>query len=180
MAEEPEIETSPVWPVARQVTIPRAAGEREMLVTYLDYFRETFELKCAGVDPARLSELASPPSTMSLHGLARHLAGVERWWFAINFAGIDLPMLFYSDDDPDQDFDRLDGDASEALTTWRAECDRSRSIVASAPDLDAVGAVPRQGTYTLRWLLLRMIAEYAQHCGHADLLREATDGATGA
>lgn len=169
-----------VWPVPRGTTIPRHADELSMLKAYLDYYRETFELKCAGVDPARLSERSAPPSTMSLHGLARHLAGVERFWFATNFAGSDLPMLYYSDDDPNQDFESLDGDPLAALEVWRAECERSRTIVDQAEDLDQVGLVKRGGSYSLRWLLLRMIAEYAQHAGHADLLREGIDGAVGA
>lgn len=150
-----------------------------MLKAYLDHYRETFELKCAGVAPDRMAERSSPPSTMSLHGLARHLAGAERWWFAINFAGMDLPMLYYSDDDPDQDFESLDGDPSEALGVWRAECDRSRRIVDAASGLDDVGVVERNGSYTLRWLVLRIIGEYARHAGHADLLREGIDGAVG-
>jgi hypothetical protein len=169
-----------VWPVPRMVVIPRAADELTMLKAYLDHYRETLELKCSGLPPARMSERSSPPSTMSLHGLVRHLAGVERWWFAIHFAGLDLPMLHYSDDDPDQDFDSLDGDPLAALEEWRAECERSRGIVDGASGLDDVGALERNGSYTLRWLMLRTIAEYAQHCGHADLLREAIDGAVGA
>lgn len=169
-----------VWPVPRGTAIPRHADELSMLKAYLDYYRETFELKCAGVDPARLSDRSAPPSTMSLHGLARHLAGVERFWFATNFAGSDLPMLYYSDDDPDQDFESLDGDPLAALEVWRAECERSRTIVAQAEDLDQIGVVERGGSYSLRWLMLRMIAEYAQHAGHADLLREGIDGAVGA
>ena len=172
--------SSPVWPVARSVRIPRHADELSMLKAYLDYYRETFELKCSGLEPGRLSDRSSPPSTMSLHGLTRHLAGVERWWFAINFAGLDLPMLHYSDDDPDQDFESLDGDPLAALRTWRAECGRSRQLVDQATGLDQAGAVERGGSYSLRWLMLRMIAEYAQHAGHADLLREGIDGATGA
>lgn len=151
-----------------------------MLKAYLEYYRETFELKCSGVQPDRMSERSSPPSTMSLHGLIRHLAGMERWWFAINFAGLDLPMLHYRDDFPDDDFESLDGDPLAALQTWREECARSREIVDRAAGLDQVGVVERNGSYSLRWLMLRVIAEYAQHCGHADLLREAIDGATGA
>jgi hypothetical protein len=72
------IATSPVWQVRRSVSIPRHADEPSMLRAYLDYYRETFELKCTGVDPARLSERSAAPSSMSLHGLIRHLAGVER------------------------------------------------------------------------------------------------------
>ena len=116
---------------------------------------------------------------MSLHGLVRHLAGVERWWFAINFAGMGLSMLYSSDNDPDQDFGALDGDPLEAVTVWRAERQRSREIVDAAGSLDPVGVVGRNGAYTLRWLMLRMIGEYAQHAGHADLLREGIDGAIG-
>ncbi len=179
-AAPPPVATSPVWPVPRATVTPRHGDERAMLNGYLDHYRETLALKCAGVPPERLSERSAPPSTMSLHGLVRHLAGVERWWFAINFAGQPLPMLHYSDDDPDQDFDRLDGDPLAALDVWRGECDRSRRIVESADSLDQVGAVERGGTYSLRWLMLRMITEYAQHDGHADLLREGIDGAVGA
>lgn len=172
--------TSTVWPVPRTVLVPRHGDELSLLTAYLDHYRETFALKCDGVEPGRLSERSAPPSTMSLHGLARHLAGVERWWFAINFAGMDLPMLHYSDDDPDQDFETLDGDPLEALAGWRAECARSSEVVRSATGLDAVGALERNGSYSLRWLMLRMVAEYAQHVGHADLLREGIDGAVGA
>ncbi|MDQ4039850.1 MAG: DinB family protein [Actinomycetota bacterium] len=178
--QEQVVATSPVWAVPRTVVIPRAADELTMLTAYLEHYRETFELKCAGVPADRMAERSSPPSTMSLQGLTQHLAGGERWWFAINFAGLELPMLFYSDDDPDQDFESLDGDALEALNLWRAECERSRRIVEQASSLDAVGIRERNGSYTLRWLMLRMIAEYAQHAGHADLLREGIDGAVGA
>ncbi len=172
--------TSPVWAVERETVIPASGDERTMLAAYLDWYRETFELKCAGVPPNRLSERSSPPSTMSLHGLVRHLAGVERWWFAINFAGHDVGMLYYSDDDPDQDFESLDGDPLEAFETWRTECARSRSIVEQTTSLDDTGAeLRRDAPFTLRWLMLRMIAEYAQHDGHADFLREGVDGVTG-
>lgn len=178
-AETRLVVTPLLWPVSRTVVIPHDGDERTMLTAYLDHHRESIALKCDGVPPHRLSERSCPPSTMSLHGLVRHLAGVERWWFAINFAGADLPLLNYSDDDPDQDFESLDGDPLHALWVWQAECQRSRDIVDAASGLDDVGVVPQNGAYTLRWLLLRMIGEYAQHAGHADLLREGIDGVTG-
>jgi uncharacterized damage-inducible protein DinB len=154
--------------------------DREILTAYLDWHRQTFELKCAGVPPARLSERGVPPSGLSLHGLVRHLAGVERWWFRVQFAGEDVPLLYYSDDDPDQDFDDLDGDVAEALAVWRAECDRSRQIVADASSLDQTGTHKATGNpVSLRRILVHLIAEYARHNGHADLLRERIDGATG-
>jgi hypothetical protein len=177
--DEIPVSSGLAWPAPRTVEIPRHADERVSLDAYLDYYRETIELKCSGLPAEQLSRRSSPPSTMSLHGLIRHLAGVERWWFAQNFAGLDLPMLYYTDDDPDQDFESLDGDPMEALEAWRAECERSRHIVAAAIGLDDVGARERGGTFSLRWLMLRMISEYAQHCGHADLLREAIDGTVG-
>jgi hypothetical protein len=179
-SEEIAVAAGSVWPAERSVVIPRDGDELSMLKAYLDHYRETFALKCVGVAPDRMSERSSPPSTMSLHGLARHLAAVERWWFAINFAGRDLPLLYYTDDDPDQDFESLDGDPLEALRVWQVECDRSRDIVDAATNLDDVGSRERNGSYTLRWLMLRMISEYAQHDGHADLLREGIDGAVGA
>jgi hypothetical protein len=160
--------------------IPRLAGERESLEAFLEWHRRTFELKCEGLGQAELSSRTVAPSTLSLHGLARHLAGCERWWFRQQFAGEDVPILYYSDDDPDQDMDSLDGDAQEALAVWRSECDRSREIVAAAESLEQRGTSLRTGEpFTLRWMLLSLIAEYARHNGHADLLREAIDGTVG-
>ena len=119
------------WASDERPELPQTGDERTMLTAYLDHHRATFELKCRGVDPARLNDRTMPPSTLTLHGLLRHLTGVERWWFQINFAGDQVPLLYYSDDDPDQDFERLDGDVEEAFAVWRQECERSREIVAA-------------------------------------------------
>jgi len=171
---------SPRWNNDTRPAPPDTGGERETLSAVLDWQRATFELKCAGLPPERLSERAVPPSSLSLHGLVRHLAGAERWWFRIQFAGQDVPLLYYSDDDPDQDFDSLDGDPGEAFAVWRAECDRSRQITAAAASLDETGIRRRTGEpVSLRRIMVDMIAEYARHNGHADLLRERIDGATG-
>lgn len=176
----PEENFSPTWADDPRPPLPLTGTDRELLVAYLEHHRATFALKCAGVGDADLSRRTMPPSTMTLHGLLRHLTGVERWWFQVNFAGDDVPMLYYSDDDPDQDFDRLDGDVAQAWAQWHAECERSREIVA-AHDLDDLGHRVRDGApFSLRSALLKMVAEYAQHNGHADLLREGVDGATGA
>ncbi|WP_103354943.1 DinB family protein [Amycolatopsis sp. CA-128772] len=156
------------------------ADERQALTESLEYYRRTFELKCAGLDHARLSEHSVPPSTLTLHGLLRHLTGVERWWFRIQFTGEDVPNLYYSDDDPEQDFTALDGDVDEAFALWHAECARAREIVDEAGSLDQTGTRRSTGEpFTLRWLMLRMIGEYARHIGQADLIRERIDGATG-
>ncbi len=181
MDEISEENYSQTWADDDRARPSPVGDEREVLAGLLDYYRRTFELKCAGLSQEQMSQRALPPSDLSLHGLVRHLGAVERWWFRIQLAGeTDLPMLYYSDDDPDQDFEDLGGDVDEALTVWRRECQMSREIVARAPSLDVTGS--RFGTgepFTLRWLLAYLLAEYAQHCGHADLLRERIDGRTG-
>ena len=179
MVDAPKV-YSKRWEGGDRFDPPYVGDEREILTSFLDYHRATFEAKCAGVAPKQLSERTVPPSTLTLHGLLRHLAGVERWWFGIQFAGKDIPLLYYSDDDPSQDFDRLDGDVSEALAVWRNECQRSREIVAATPSLEQTGTVMATGQpVSLRRVLVHLIAEYARHNGHADLLRERIDGATG-
>jgi hypothetical protein len=157
------------------------ADERAMLMEYLDYQRATLMVKCDGVPPERLVERAVSPSSLSLLGLVRHLTDVERVWFRCRFAGEEVPLLYYSDEDPERDFDDLTPSGVEdAFTVWRAECDHARRIVAAARSLDDVGREARNGQlWSLRWLMLRLIAEYARHNGHADLLRERIDGAVG-
>lgn len=158
---------------------PRVASEREILTSTLDWHRRTFELKCQGLTPEQMARRPIEPSSLSLHGLLRHLTGVERWWFRVQFVGEDVPLLYYSDEWPEQDFEDLGGDVEEAWAAWRAECARSREIVAAA-SLDDTGTGRRDGKpFSLRWLLTRHIAEYARHAGHADLLRERIDGRTG-
>ncbi|MBZ4014413.1 DinB family protein [Streptomyces purpurogeneiscleroticus] len=171
----------PVWAGQDERPAPPLVGdEREILTSFLDWHRRTFELKCAGVEPERLSEKSVPPSGLSLHGLIRHLAGVEHWWLRVQFAGERDDFPYYSDDHPDQDFEMLEGDVEEELAFWRAECAHSRKLVAAAPSLDATGTHAASGQpVALRRILVHLIAEYARHNGHADLLRERLDGATG-
>ncbi|GAA0457158.1 DinB family protein [Streptomyces olivaceiscleroticus] len=171
----------PTWAGPEERPAPPLVGdEREILTSFLDWHRRTFELKCAGIDADRLSEKSVPPSGLSLHGLVRHLAGVEHWWFRVQFAGERDDFPYYSDDHPDQDFEILDGDVTEELDFWRAECAHSRKLVAATPSLDATGTHAATGRpVSLRRILVHVIAEYARHNGHADLLRERLDGATG-
>lgn len=176
----PEENYSPLWGDDTRAPLPLLGDEKTFLTTYLDYYRQTIEMKCRGVPKERLNERTMPPSTLTLHGLVRHLAGVEQWWFHYQFAGERVELLYYSDDEPNQDFDDLSGDFDEALATWRAMCEHSREIVAKA-SLDDTGTRERDGQpFSLRRCLLHMIVEYARHCGQADLLREGIDGATGA
>lgn len=172
---------SPVWADDDRPRIPRVAAEREALAAYLDYYRATVELKCRGLTAEQARTQSVPPSALSLHGLIRHLAGVERWWFQQNFERRDVPFLFFTPDNPDLDFDPpSDADFAADLEVWRAECATSREIVAAHHLDDTARPLDWQEDVDLRWLVLRMISEYAQHCGHADLLRERIDGRTGA
>ena len=157
------------------------AAEREALAAYLEYYRATVEMKCRGLTPEQARTRSMPPSTMSLHGVVRHLAGVERWWFQQNFERRDVPFLFMTADEPDLDFDPpSDADFAADLEVWRAECAVSREIVAAHDLDDTARPLDWHEDVDLRWLVLRMITEYAQHCGHVDLLREGIDGKTGA
>jgi hypothetical protein len=171
---------APGWPDDDRPRIPRVADERAALAAYLDHYRATVELKCRGLTPEQARRRSMPPSTMSLHGVVRHLAGVERWWFQQNFERRDVPFLFVTTDQPDLDFEPPpDADLAADLETWRNECAVSREIV-EAHDLDDTARpLDWSEDVDLRWLMLRMITEYAQHCGHIDLLREGIDGRVG-
>ena len=160
---------------------PRAAPEREMLEAWLDFHRITLERKCNGLAPEQLHRRAVPPSALSLLGLVRHMADVERAWFRRALANEDAPPHYRSDNDPNGAFTNVDtAEVAEAFATWRAECAQARTVVASFGDLDVLGRdATRPGRPSVRWVLVHMIEEYARHNGHADLLREVIDGAVG-
>ena len=162
-----------------RVDPPLEAGEREMLNAWLDFHRATLAWKCDGLTGEQLRERSAPPSPLSLLGLVRHMAEVERGWFRQRVGGEDLPDIYITEEDPDADINgALTGDVAEAFATWRAECDAARKAEAATPSLDATFQ-GRHRRYSLRWILVHMIEEYARHNGHADLIRERIDGATG-
>ena len=152
-----------------------------MLETFLDYHRATLLLKCAGLSDDQLRTRSVPPSSLSLLGLVRHMAEVERNWFRRILMGEDVPGIFWTDEEPDGEFDLVDGADVEAdLATCRQELDICRAIANRHPDLDAIGANLRRGhEVSLRWIFVHLIEEYARHNGHADFLRERIDGVTG-
>lgn len=161
---------------------PTLQDERGTLVEYLRFQRSTLEIKCGGLDAEQLARRSVPPSTMSLLGLVRHLADVERSWFRQVIAGQDVPRRFRTDDEPDADFDGAVADAAvveEAWAAWRAEVAFAERLVAEAPSLDVTGTMPNGTVVSLREVLVHMIEEYARHNGHADLLRECVDGRLG-
>ena len=169
-------------PYSRRVIDERFAltpgsSERELFTTFLEFQRKALIRKCAGLTD---EQLRSRPiaSTLSLVGLVRHLATVERWYFQAVIDGHFPGSLF--DHASDEAFAAVDAATGEAaFATWSHEVNASRRIAAEH-ELDAIGSIPPDGpSLTLRWVLVHMIDEYARHLGHADLLREAIDGATG-
>lgn len=167
---------------------PRLGDERTTMVEALRCQRLTLEMKCAGLDAEAMARRGVEPSTMSLLGLVRHLAEIERATFRKLMAGRDAPRLFMSDIDRDGDFNGAVSDpqvVAQAWRAWRAEVDFSTRFVAEAPSLDisANDSLNEHGSgggaMSLREALLGMIQEYARHMGHADLLRERIDGRLG-
>ncbi len=157
---------------------PRVADERAMYQAWLDFHRGTLLWKCAGLTDAQLKNPAVSPSTLTLLGLLRHMSEVERAWFRSRAAGLALPDLYCSEDDEDGDFDNVaDADVPEAFATFKAEC-LAADEAACTKSLDDT-FVGRNDPISLRWVYVHMIEEYARHNGHADLLRECIDGATG-
>lgn len=154
------------------------ADERTILTGFLQYQRETLAMKCAGLTTEQLKQRCVPPSAMSLLGLVRHMAEVERVWFRIRLSGEDIPYRWKEGPGDDTDFQIDKADPQEAFEAWDEECARSRDIVHAAESLDTTGR-HRGEDYSLRWILAHMIEEYARHNGHADLLRERIDGSTG-
>jgi uncharacterized damage-inducible protein DinB len=156
---------------------PETGDERAMLAGFLDWHRETLRWKCAGLTDEQLRTHSVASSGLTLLGLVRHLTEVERWWF-LPFLGEEPEPVYFTDVKPDDDFDALDtAPPAEVFDRLAAEVERIRAAVAPI-GLDA--EFVRSGkAYSLRWVYLHMIEEYARHNGHADLIREGIDGVTG-
>ncbi|MBD0422521.1 DinB family protein [Streptomyces sp. TRM S81-3] len=158
------------------------ADERTMLEGWLDYHRSTLAWKCEGLTDAQLRTASVAPSGLSLMGLVRHMAEVERSWFRRVLADEDAGPIYYGDEDPDGEFRLTEGDTwQEAYTTWQTEIAIARRHAAGFRlDEMSRGRHRRTGErFSLRWIHTHMIEEYARHNGHADLIRECIDGATG-
>ncbi|CAM5432812.1 DinB family protein [Streptomyces diastaticus] len=170
----------PAEEVAERVPPPVAGGERESLRGHLEFHRATLLTKCAGLTGDQLRTRSSPPSTLSLLGLVRHMAEVERAWFRRTFAGEDLPLVWSPEGDFQVAYDAAKADAGEAFAAWRDEVAHARRIEAAAASLDETAWSPRwEAEVSLRAVMLHLIHDYARHNGHADLLREGVDGAVG-
>jgi hypothetical protein len=157
------------------------ADERTTLEGWLDFHRSTLAMKYEGLDDEQSAVTSVPPSAFTLTGLVQHMAEVERNWFGRVFAGEQAPPIYDPQTDPsgpDGGFDLAEGaNLHDALATWQGEIGHSRERCAHRALTDA-GRFMGQDV-CLRWIFVHMIEEYARHNGHADLIRERIDGATG-
>ncbi|MFD9896437.1 DinB family protein [Amycolatopsis sp. NPDC059027] len=160
---------------------PLRGNEREMLRGFLDFHRATLAMKCDGLSDEDLRRQSMPPSTLSLLGLVRHMAEVERTWFRRVINAEDVPFVWSGKQDYQEAYDATNATRSEAFAAWQAEVEHSRRIEREAESLDVLGHQPRWGEdVSLRLVMLHLIHEYARHNGHADFLREGIDGTVGA
>jgi uncharacterized damage-inducible protein DinB len=148
------------------------AGEKETLVAFLDYLRESIIRKASGIDQTEARRPLVPSGT-SLLGLVKHLAWVEQSWFQLGFAGEKVARL-----DPEL----VEADTREMVVkAYRDAIERSNEIVDDCDDLDLKMATPRRdgNRFSMRWILVHMVEETARHAGHADIIREQLDGSVG-
>jgi uncharacterized damage-inducible protein DinB len=167
---------------------PVAADEVATLLGFLDYQRATLAWKCSGLGAADL-RARTAASTMTLGGLLKHMALVEDGWFSRALHGREYAPPWDAVDwkaDPDWEWHTAAEDSPEELSAlWQRAVEQSRADVAAVLDSgDGLGRLadrtwPDGRAPSLRWILCHMIEEYARHNGHADLLRESIDGATG-
>jgi uncharacterized damage-inducible protein DinB len=159
---------------------PPVAGERQMLEGWLDFHRQTLLSKCSGLTAGQLRQRTAELSSLSLLGLVRHMTEVERGWFRRRVAGEDAGFLYSSEADPDGEFDHVDeADAEQDFATFVREIERAREADGRRALDETFFHSQRKVDVNLRWVYVHMIEEYARHNGHADLLRERLDGATG-
>jgi hypothetical protein len=163
-----------------RVDPPTTAGERELLQGFLDFHRGTLLWKVSGLSGEQLVEKPVSPSTMSLVGLVRHLGEVEKYWFHRALADHPSEPKYWTAEHPDGDFDLVDpAQAEQDVADFRAIVKTSDELAAAYP-LDHLFIRPNHDSpYSLRYLYIHMIEEYARHNGHADLLRQSVDGSTG-
>ena len=159
---------------------PLIADERQMLRAFLDYHRATLAMKCDGLSDEDLRRRSMPPSGLSLLGLVRHMAEVERNWFRRVINGEDIPLVWSADGDFQVAYEASTATRSKAFGAWQEEVEHSRRIEQAAPSLDVTAHNARWGEdVSLRLVMLHMIHDYARHNGHADFLREGIDGTVG-
>ena len=151
-----------------------------MLEGFLDFHRLTLLRKCAGLTAEQLATRNAEPSSLSLLGLVRHMTEVERGWFRRGFGAEKPGQVYCTQDSPDADFgDAVAADARRDLAAYQRELGLAREAVAGHSLDETLHRRNPGKDISLRWVYLHMIGEYARHNGHADLIRERIDGATG-
>ncbi|HEY0718296.1 MAG TPA: DinB family protein, partial [Streptosporangiaceae bacterium] len=166
-------------PLVARPRQPVTADEPSTLGGLLEWHRATLLWKCAGLTGEQLARRPVPASSLSLLGLIRHLTDTERAWFRRRVGGQALPDVYARPDRPEAAFGDADpAAAQEDVARLAGEWELCRRAAAGVP-LDATFEHERWGTLSVRWVHGHMIAEYARHLGHADLLRESIDGVTG-
>ena len=168
-------------PTVERADPPNIADERGMLEGWLEWHRSTLLSKCAGLTADQLRRRAVEPSTLSLLGLVRHMAEVERSWFQRRVAGREIDFIYCDlDNNPDGDIDDVDqADAEHDFATYDREVAEARAVMAGRSLDQTFFHAHMKVDMNARWVLVHMIEEYARHNGHADFLRERIDGATG-
>jgi uncharacterized damage-inducible protein DinB len=171
--------------MTERVEPPPQPDERTALESFLDYFRATLRWKADGLTDEQARTASVDPSILSIAGLLRHMAEVERHWFQMYLRGDAENRLFWADG-PDADLLMPESvTLAECLAVYDREVATSREIAAGyvLDDLAALNDLDRGLGFdwqpNLRWIMVHMIEEYARHAGHADLIRERLDGATG-
>ena len=164
-----------------QVVDPSWNGdERTTLTGFLEDQRSTLAWKCQGLSDAQLKEPSVPPSKLTLLGLVRHMAEVERNWFRRRLSNQPLPGIWCTELNPDADFDDVAGaDVAASFAAWENECREARTILRQLDSLEVTFVSRHQEEMSARCMVNHMIEEYSRHNGHADLLRERIDGKTG-
>ena len=166
-------------PSVERAFTPDEGDEATLLNAFLEFHRETLLWKCSGLAGEQLAQRPISTTVMSLLGLLRHLTDVERQWLRIVGDGEEVDSLYWGKPGRDSDFDDVTAaNAERDYQAYVTEIDRCRAL--QDKDLDAIIVNPQDGgRFTFRWILIHLIEEYARHNGHADLIREAIDGATG-
>jgi Protein of unknown function (DUF664) len=156
---------------------PGNVGERELLLAWLAFHRDALAYKCDGLSAEQMVSASALPSDLSLLGLVRHMTEMERVYLVHALAGGEFRFEYCNDPTPDADIVGLEpAMTAESMDLWHRERAHADQLLSNAGSLDSVVAGNK---YTVRWNLIKVIQEYARHNGHADIIRQRIDGATG-
>lgn len=168
--------------VEREAGVDRAlepgnVGERDLLLAWLAFHRDALAYKCDGLSAEQMVSAPASPSDLSLLGLVRHMTEMERVYLVHALAGGEFRFAYCSDATPDADIIGLEPAMSAAsMDLWHRERAHADQLLSKARSLDTAAA---GNGYSVRWNLIKVIQEYARHNGHADIIRQRVDGATG-